>query len=91
MAQFGIQRKAGSMVALLSLLALLALLGYAMVNYAAGTHVQLGYTIYLLSIFVIVAGIVTKEDTIAIGGVMLLNLIVILDIVYYIGVIGPWP
>jgi len=86
MAQFGIQRKARSVTALVALLAVIALMAYAV---AAG--VQLGWSIYILTLFTMVLAWFAKEDSIVVGGVMLLSLLVMLDVTLYIGIIGPYP
>lgn len=47
-----------------------------------------GWLIYLVGLAAIVAGFSTKEDVVAVGGIMLLNLLVILDIFMGVGVLG---
>lgn len=86
MAQFGISKSAGSVVALLSLFALIGLIVYAM-----AAAVQLGWILYILALATAVIAWMAKEDSIVVGAVMLLCLLVMLDVVYYIGVIGPYP
>ncbi len=83
MAQLAIQGNWKSISALASLLTLFALMGYASI---AG--VSIGVTLYLLAIVVIFLGFWSKEDSVAIGGIIGLNLLIVLDILLRIGVLS---
>lgn len=87
----------GRPVAILGLLALVIfflLLAYG--AYAAGYEgrageVKLGASIYLLCLGTMVLGFASREDAVAIGAVIGLNILVILDIALRIGVLpGPF-
>lgn len=81
----------GRPVAILGLIALVIfflLMGYA--TYAAGfldETIHLGPLIYLLCIGAMVLGFASREDAVAIGAVIGLNILVILDIALRIGVL----
>lgn len=81
-----------AVLGLLSLIIFFLLLGYGV--YAAAVldkTVKLGVLIYLLCIGTMILGFASREDSVAIGAVVGLNLLVILDIALRIGVIpGPW-
>lgn len=83
MAQLAYMGDWKSVFALASLLTLFALMGYASI-----AHVSLGPIIYVIALAVIVLGFWSKEDAIAIGGIVGINLLVILDILLRIGVLG---
>ena len=83
MAQFGVQRAPANMLALFTMLAFLLLIAYA-----AFTGTKMGGRLYLLGLAAIILGFWTKEDSVAIGGVIGLNFLVILDILLHIGLLG---
>lgn len=85
MAQFAIQRKAESVIALLGLVSVLLMIGYAVI-----AHAHLGWAPYLLSLATAVVAWIAKEDSIVIAIVMVLSILVMLDVTLYIGVIGPY-
>ena len=82
MAQLTIHGSWKSVAALACLMAFVALLAYAI---AAGT--SLGIWLYALALAAIVFGFWSKEDHVAIGGIMGLSLLVILDVILRIGLL----
>lgn len=61
---------------------------YALMAYASIATISLGGTIYILAILVITLGFWSQEDSIAIGGIAGISLLVILDVLLRIGVLG---
>ncbi|MHB8603997.1 MAG: hypothetical protein ACYDCK_01980 [Thermoplasmatota archaeon] len=82
MAFIRVDRKPLSWLALLLMLATFVAMAYAVI---AG--VKLGGMIYLAAVATIVLGMASREDAVAVGGVMGLSLLVILDIYKDIGVL----
>lgn len=72
-----------SIAALASLVALLGLVAYAVVS-----GESLGIWLYVFSIAAMVFGFWSKEDHLAIGGIVGINLVLILDILLRIGLLG---
>jgi hypothetical protein len=96
MAQFAIHGTWKSVIALASLFAFIGLLTYAL---AGGVHQPenpgkdhplplFGLILYALTIVIIVLGFWSKEDVIAVAGIMALSGLVILDILLRVGVLG---
>lgn len=83
MAQLGIQGTWKSIFALASMLTL-----YGLMAYASFAHVSLGVMIYLIALLVLVLGFWSKEDSVAVGGIIGISMLVILDILLRIGVLG---
>lgn len=83
MAQFGLHGSWKGIVALASLFAFIGLLTYAIV---AGQ--SFGVTLYLLAILAIGFGFASKEDTIAVGGIIAISLLSVLDVLLRVGVLS---
>lgn len=83
MAVLGVDRKAGSLVALL-----LLLLSIGLIAFGLATGTKIGGKLYLVVLATIIVGMSLKEDSVAVGGVMALSLLVILDIHKHIGLLG---
>lgn len=83
MAQFAVQRSVASWLALITVLVYLALIAFAV-----ATSTKLGGILYLLGLAAIIMGFWTKEDNVAILGVMGISFVVILDILLHIGLLG---
>lgn len=83
MAQLTIHGTWKSVVALALLLAFVGLVAFAI---ASGK--SLGLWLYLVVLAVIVFGFWSKEDHVAVGGIMGLSLLVILDVLLRIGVLA---
>jgi len=83
MAQLSIHGNWKSIAALASLVALLGLIAYSVV-----AQESLGMWLYVLSLAAMVFGFWSKEDHLAIGGIVGLNLVMILDILLRIGFLG---
>jgi hypothetical protein len=83
MAQLTIHGTWKSVVALTMLLSFVGVLAYAM---AAG--VSMGVWPYLLVILTIAFGFWSKEDHIAIGGIMGFSLLLILDVILRVGILA---
>lgn len=83
MAQFAIHGGWKSVAGLSSLLAFIMLVGYAI---AAGD--SLGMWPYLTALATIVFGFWSKEDVVAVGGILALSLLMILDILLRVGLLG---
>jgi hypothetical protein len=72
----------------LSILAAIAFFAFALLLiYATATHVKLGWSIYAIGLVATILGFASREDAFAVGGIIGLNLLVILDIVLRIGVL----
>ena len=76
----------GNWKSILGLASFVAMLGVLVIAMVTGDSV--GIWLYLLSIAAMVLGFWSKEDHIAIGGIVGLNLVMILDIILRIGVLG---
>lgn len=83
MAYSGVDRKAGSLLALALLLLTVGLLVFGL---ATGT--KIGGKLYVLVLATIIVGMSLKEDSVAMGGVIALCFTVILDIHKHIGLLG---
>lgn len=83
MAQLTVHGNWKSIAALASLLALFSLIAYAVV---AGE--SLGIWLYVFSMGAMIFGFWSKEDHLAIGGIVGINLVIILDILLRIGLLG---
>ena len=83
MAQFAIHGGWKSVAALSSLLAFVM-----MVTYAIAMDDSLGVWPYLTGLAIVVFGFWSKEDVIAVAGILALSLLLILDILLRIGVLG---
>jgi len=83
MAQLSIHGNWKSIAGLTSLVALLGLLAYSVV-----AQESLGMWLYVFSLGAMIFGFWSKEDHLAIGGIVGLNLVMILDILLRIGFLG---
>ncbi|HET6404515.1 MAG TPA: hypothetical protein VFH78_07700 [Candidatus Thermoplasmatota archaeon] len=83
MAQLSIH---GNWKSILGLASFVAMVGVLIVSLATGEST--GIWLYLLAIASMVFGFWSKEDHIAIGGIVGLNVIMILDIILRIGLLG---
>lgn len=83
MAQVGVHGNWKSILALASLVATVGLLAYSVV-----THESLGIWLYFFSMAAMILGFWSKEDHIAVGGISMIFLVLILDIILRIGVLG---
>lgn len=83
MAQFAVERSVMSVVAF----GVMLLFG-ALIIFATATSTKLGGMLYLVGLAAIVMGFWTKEDSAAIGGVIGICFVVILDIIAHIGLLG---
>lgn len=83
MAILGVDRKAGSLVALA-----LLLLSVGLLVFGVATDTKIGGELYLVILGTIIVGMSLKEDSVAMGGVIALCFTVILDIHKHIGVLG---
>lgn len=97
MAQFAIHGGWKSVAALASLITFTGLLVFALAgglhslpddDAGTGKRVQFGLMLYLTSILVMFFGFWSKEDVIAIAGIIAFSLLMILDIILRIGVLG---
>ena len=92
MAQFAVHGTWRSVFALASLFALVGGIVYAMAGGvpAPAPHALplFGLMLYVLSIVVIGLGFWSKEDVVAVLGIMALATLVILDILFRIGILG---
>lgn len=92
MAQFAVHGTWRSVIALTFLLAFAGLLTFAV---AGGLHdasktarVYFGLILYLLAFFAIGFGFWSKEDTVAVGGIIGVSLLMILDILLRVGILS---
>ena len=76
----------GNWKSIAGLASFIALVGVLVVSLATGEST--GVWMYILSIAAMVFGFWAKEDHIAIGGIVGINLVMILDIILRIGVLG---
>lgn len=83
MAQLAITGSWKSIAALTSFFVLIGLMGYATV-----TVTSFGVLLYLLAILVIALGFWSKEDMVAMGGIIGISALIILDILLRIGVLS---
>lgn len=83
MAQLSVHGNWKSILALTSLVVTFGLLAYSL---AAGE--SLGIWLYVFSFAAMILGFWSKEDHIAIGGIVGINLVLILDIILRIGLLG---
>jgi hypothetical protein len=83
MAQLGVHGNWKSILALACFVATLGILAYSVV-----AHESLGMWLYLFSMATMILGFMSKEDHLAVGGITLLFLVVILDIILRIGFLG---
>ncbi|MHB8586790.1 MAG: hypothetical protein ACYDDF_13265 [Thermoplasmatota archaeon] len=91
MAKLDLGGRPVSILAVLALIAFLLLITYGI--YTAGIlgqGVQLGPLVYVIGIGVVILGFASREDAVAVGGIMGLNLLVILDIALRIGILPKW-
>ena len=97
MAQFAIHGNWRSISALTVLFVFLGLLAFAVAGgletipvneQGVAKRVQFGLGLYVLSFLVIGLGMWSKEDHIAVTGIIGLNLLIILDIILRIGVLS---
>lgn len=71
--------------------ALLVFLAFFIVMFVAtALHVRVGAAIYLLGFLAVGLGFYVREDTFAMGSIMGLSLLIILDIYANIGVLTHW-
>lgn len=83
MAKIGVHGNWKSIAALASLVAMLGLLAYSVV-----AHTSLGMWLYVFAFGAMILGFMSKEDHVAIGGIMGIFLVLILDIILRIGFLG---
>lgn len=99
MAQFGIHGGWKSIAALASLLTFFGLLLYASLMHLGPWHnladptirattVRLGMILYVLAILAIFFGFWSKEDTIAMGGIVGISLLMVMDVLLRVGMLG---
>lgn len=97
MAQFAIHGNWRSISALAVLFVFLGLVAFAVAGglqtipvneKGVATRVQFGLGLYVLSFLVIGLGMWSKEDHIAVMGIIGLNMLIILDIILRIGVLS---
>lgn len=97
MAQFAIHGNWRSISALSTLMVLFGMMAFAVAGglthlpldaSGVGTRVQFGLGLYLLSFVVIGLGFWSKEDVVAIGGIIALSLLIVLDVLLRIGVLS---
>ena len=97
MAQFAIHGNWRSVSALATLFVFLGMVAYAMAggldhlpldDQGVGKRVQYGIVLYLLSFVIIGLGFWSKEDHIALAGIIGFSSLIVLDIVLRIGVLS---
>lgn len=92
MAQFAVHGTWRSVIALTFLFAFAGLLTYGVAgglhDVAQGARVKFGLLLYLLAVFTIGFGFWSKEDTVAIGGIVGFSLLIILDILLRVGILS---
>lgn len=92
MAQFAVHGTWRSVIALASLFAFLGLLAFAVAGGTADAskdfRLTFGLGLYGLCFLVIVFGFWSQEDSVAIGGIIGLSLLMILDILLRVGILS---
>lgn len=83
MAQMSVHGNWKSIAALACLVALVGILTYAVV-----AHESVGIWLYVFAFATMILGFMSKEDHVAIGGIMGIFLVLILDIILRIGLLG---
>lgn len=83
MAQLGVHGNWKSIAALTCLVTTFGILAYSVV-----AHESLGMWLYVFSLATMVFGFWSKEDHLAVGGIVALNLVLVLDIILRIGLLG---
>jgi hypothetical protein len=83
MAQLKVHGNWKSISALACFVALVGVLTFALV-----AHESVGIWLYVLAFAAMILGFMSKEDHIAIGGIMGIFLVLILDIILRIGLLG---
>ena len=83
MAQLSIHGNWKSILALTSLVVMIGLLAYSVV-----AHESLGIWLYVFAFATMILGFMSKEDHIAIGGIVGIFAVLILDIILRVGLLG---
>jgi hypothetical protein len=91
MAKLGFGGRPLSILAFICLVAFLLLVGYGIVGVGwYGHFIQLGPLVYIVGLGTVALGFASREDGVAVGGIMGLNLLVIADILLRVGVLPKW-
>lgn len=92
MAQFAVHGTWRSVIALTALFAFLGLLAFAVAGGTAEAskdfRVNFGLGLYALALLTIIFGFWSKEDTVAMGGIIGISLLMILDILLRVGILS---